>query len=84
MTTSHPPAAGRPQRRRRTRSMRSRRPPSPLPVPTPELQGVGTGNGLGGLRERIDACGGTVDAGPTADGGWRVVGRIPRRSPATV
>ena len=50
----------------------------------PELQGVGTGNGLGGLRERIDACGGTVDAGPTADGGWRVVARIPRRSPATV
>jgi signal transduction histidine kinase len=46
----------------------------------PELQGVGTGNGLGGLRERIDACGGTVDAGPTADGGWRVVARIPRRS----
>jgi signal transduction histidine kinase len=46
----------------------------------PELYGVGTGNGLGGLRERIDACGGTVDAGPTADGGWRVVARIPRRS----
>ena len=46
----------------------------------PELQGVGTGNGLGGLRERIDACGGTLDAGPTADGGWRVAARIPRRS----
>jgi signal transduction histidine kinase len=46
----------------------------------PELQGVGTGNGLGGLRERIDACGGTVDAGPTADGGWRVAARIPRRT----
>ena len=45
----------------------------------PELQGVGTGNGLGGLRERIDACGGTLDAGPTADGGWRVAARIPRR-----
>ena len=48
----------------------------------PELQGVGTGNGLGGLRERIDACGGTLNAGPTADGGWRVAARIPRRTAA--
>ena len=32
----------------------------------PELRGVGTGNGLAGLRERIDACGGSIDAGPTA------------------
>jgi signal transduction histidine kinase len=46
----------------------------------PELRGAGTGNGLGGLRERIDACGGTLDAGPTADGGWRVAARIPRRT----
>jgi signal transduction histidine kinase len=46
----------------------------------PELHGAGTGNGLGGLRERIDACGGTLDAGPTAGGGWRVAARIPRRS----
>jgi len=45
----------------------------------PELRGAGTGNGLGGLRERVDACGGTLDAGPTADGGWRVAARIPRR-----
>jgi signal transduction histidine kinase len=48
----------------------------------PELRGAGTGNGLGGLRERIDACGGTLDAGPTADGGWRVAARIPRRTAA--
>jgi signal transduction histidine kinase len=45
----------------------------------PELRGAGTGNGLSGLRERIDACGGTLDAGPLADGGWRVTARIPRR-----
>ena len=50
----------------------------------PELQGAGTGNGLGGLRERIDACGGTLEAGPTADGGWRVAARIPRRTLVTV
>ena len=45
----------------------------------PELAGVGTGNGLRGLRERVGACGGTLEAGPTADGGWRVAARIPRR-----
>ncbi len=46
----------------------------------PDLYGAGTGNGLAGLRERIDACGGTLDAGPTVDGGWRVAARIPRRA----
>lgn len=46
------------------------------------LAGVGTGHGLTGLRERIGACGGTLDAGPTPDGGWRVHARLPRRLPA--
>jgi signal transduction histidine kinase len=46
------------------------------------LEGAGTGNGLRGLRERIDACAGTLDAGPTGDGGWCLRARLPRRVPA--
>ena len=37
----------------------------------------GSGAGLIGLRERVALLGGTLDAGPTADGGWRVQARIP-------
>jgi signal transduction histidine kinase len=43
------------------------------------LAGHGTGNGLRGLRERLGACGGRLDAGPTEDGGWTVAARVPRR-----
>ena len=43
------------------------------------LAGVGTGSGLIGLRERVAACGGTLEAGPRADGGWRLAGVLPRR-----
>jgi signal transduction histidine kinase len=43
------------------------------------LAGVGTGHGLLGLRERVGACGGTLDAGPTPDGGWLLSARLPRR-----
>ncbi|ROP64778.1 sensor histidine kinase [Curtobacterium sp. ZW137] len=35
------------------------------------------GNGITGMRERAAAVGGSLDAGPTADGGWRVVARLP-------
>jgi signal transduction histidine kinase len=42
------------------------------------LAGVGTGNGLRGLRERVDACGGRLEAGPLADG-WLLSARLPRR-----
>jgi signal transduction histidine kinase len=42
------------------------------------LAGVGTGNGLRGLRERVDACGGRLEAGPTA-AGWLLSARLPRR-----
>jgi signal transduction histidine kinase len=44
------------------------------------LAGVGTGNGLRGLHERASACGGTLDAGPTGDGGWALEARLPRRA----
>jgi signal transduction histidine kinase len=49
----------------------------------PALAGAGTGNGLRGLRERIAPLGGTLDAGPTAGGGWRLRGRLPRRASAS-
>ena len=45
-----------------------------------DLRGVGTGNGLAGLRERVDACGGSLLAGPRSDGGWHVAAHIPRRA----
>jgi signal transduction histidine kinase len=43
------------------------------------LVGAGTHTGLQGLRERVGACGGVFQAGPTADGGWRLSARLPRR-----
>ena len=39
---------------------------------TPPRLGLGSGRGLTGLRERVDTCGGTLDAGPDASGGWSV------------
>jgi signal transduction histidine kinase len=41
----------------------------------------GAGHGLTGLRERVTALGGTLDAGP-AGPGFRVVARIPDRTGA--
>jgi signal transduction histidine kinase len=43
------------------------------------LAGAGTGTGLQGLRERVGACGGTLRAGRTASGGWRLSAQLPRR-----
>jgi signal transduction histidine kinase len=42
------------------------------------LAGHGTGNGLRGLRERLSACGGRLEAGPTPDGGWQTRAHIPK------
>ncbi|MFJ3028444.1 histidine kinase [Curtobacterium sp. NPDC087080] len=42
-----------------------------------------SGNGLIGMRERAAAVGGTLSAGPTSDGGWRVAARLPNTATAT-
>lgn len=41
----------------------------------------GSGLGLTGTQERVRALGGTVEAGPTADGGFAVTARIPLADP---
>ncbi len=43
----------------------------------PHAVSDGSGYGLIGMRERAALCGGTLDAGPTAHGGYRVRARIP-------
>ena len=48
------------------------------------LAGMGTGNGLRGLRERVQACGGRLDAGPLPQGGWRVAARLPQGPAAAI
>jgi signal transduction histidine kinase len=37
---------------------------------------AGVGRGLTGMRERVRAFGGSVDAGPRQDGGWQVLARL--------
>lgn len=46
------------------------------PGRTPLAQ-TGSGNGLRGMRERASAVGGSLEAGPRADGGWRVAASLP-------
>jgi signal transduction histidine kinase len=38
---------------------------------------VGDGSGLRGMRERAEQLGGTLEAGPAPDRGWRVRARLP-------
>ena len=48
----------------------------PLGVPRPTAI-AGTGHGLLGMRERVRAVGGWLEAGPTPDGGFRVLALLP-------
>jgi len=58
------------------------RPPHPLATPhgaAPGPHDTPTGSGLGlvGMRERVLAAGGSLETGPTTDGGFRVAARLP-------
>jgi signal transduction histidine kinase len=48
----------------------------PLTEPAPD-HGAGGGHGLIGMRERVEACGGRLDAGVRPDGGFRVAALLP-------
>jgi signal transduction histidine kinase len=53
--------------------------------PRPGFSGLeqsGGGHGLEGMRERLQQCGGTLESGPTPEGGWRLIARLPHRSAA--
>ncbi len=47
------------------------------------LSETGSGLGLRGLRERVEALGGALEAGPV-DGGWQLSAELPLRAPALV
>src|SRR4051794_33797441 len=43
----------------------------------PDRPGAGAGAGVRGMRERAEALGGTLQAGPRSEGGWRVEATLP-------
>jgi signal transduction histidine kinase len=50
----------------------------------PALAATGSGLGLEGMRERLEALGGRLEAGPAPGAGWRVHARVPLAAPALV
>jgi signal transduction histidine kinase len=50
-------------------------------VAAPMLAASGSGMGLAGMRERVEALGGTFEAGPQPDGGWLLHARLPALTP---
>jgi signal transduction histidine kinase len=45
------------------------------------LAATGSGLGLAGMRDRVEALGGTFSAGPDPDGGFSLSARLPARVP---
>ncbi|MFE9674026.1 sensor histidine kinase [Streptomyces sp. NPDC006259] len=45
--------------------------------PAADAEAGGSGNGLAGMRERAAALGGSIEAGPRDDGGFRVLAVLP-------
>jgi len=54
---------------------------SPAPAAVAPMAAA-TGHGLVGMRERAVSVGGSVEAGPTADGGFRIRAALPLKPPA--
>ncbi|QSB15626.1 two-component sensor histidine kinase [Natronosporangium hydrolyticum] len=50
------------------------------PATRPVVPLPGSGQGLRGLAQRAELVGGSLDHGPTADGGWRVRATLPAAS----
>ncbi|MGK8557087.1 sensor histidine kinase [Nocardia gipuzkoensis] len=50
-----------------------------VPLHEPATRIEGSGLGLVGMRERVAVLGGSMEAGPDADGAWRVHASIPLR-----
>ncbi|WIY01886.1 histidine kinase [Amycolatopsis mongoliensis] len=55
----------------------------PRRQPDEVLAGSGSGLGLSSLRHRVELVGGTLQAGPTPDGGFRIAADLPAYVPTT-